>query len=78
MKGVHKVVDVLGLGLHSLVVHKVRSALTVVGILFGVWSVIAMLAINEGLSIESQLALRELGCVTTSPTWCDASSRTGR
>ncbi len=61
MTGVHKVIDVLGLGLHSLVVHKVRSALTVVGILFGVWSVIAMLAINEGLSIEAQRALRELG-----------------
>jgi len=61
MKALHKVSDVLRLGLHSLVVHKVRSALTVLGILFGVWSVIAMLAINEGLSYEAQKALRELG-----------------
>jgi len=61
MKAVHKIVDVVHLGLHSVGVHKVRSALTVLGILFGVWSVIAMLAINAGLSYESQRALRELG-----------------
>ena len=61
MKGVHKVWDIIRLGLHGIVVHKVRSALTALGILFGVWSVIAMLAINAGLSYESQLALRELG-----------------
>ena len=61
MKAVHKILDNLSLGLHSLSVHKVRSALTAMGILFGVWSVIAMLAINEGASYESQLALRQLG-----------------
>ena len=61
MRGVHKIGDILRLGLHGIVVHKVRSALTALGILFGVWSVIAMLAINAGLSYESQLALRELG-----------------
>jgi putative ABC transport system permease protein len=43
------------------VAHKIRSALTILGILFGVWSVIAMLAINEGATYESQQALRELG-----------------
>ncbi len=53
--------DIVLLGLQSLLVHKVRSFLTALGILFGVWSVIAMLAINEGASYESQQALRELG-----------------
>ena len=61
MKGMHKILDVARLGLTSLLVHKVRSFLTALGILFGVWSVIAMLAISEGLSQEAQLSLRELG-----------------
>jgi len=61
MRAIHKVTDIIRLGLHSLTVHKVRSALTALGILFGVWSVIAMLAVSEGASYESQLALRELG-----------------
>jgi len=56
-----KLWDILRLGLHSLVAHKVRSGLTILGILFGVWSVIAMLAINEGGSYEAQLALRRMG-----------------
>lgn len=61
MKRIHKITDIVRLGLHGVVVHKARSALTILGILFGVWSVIAMLAINEGLREESQRALRELG-----------------
>ena len=56
-----KLWDILRLGLHDLVTHKVRSGLTVLGILFGVWSVIAMLAINEGGSYEAQRALRRMG-----------------
>ena len=61
MKALNKAGDIARLGVHSLLAHKVRSVLTVVGIVFGVWSVIAMLAINEGASAESQRALRELG-----------------
>ncbi|KKL24200.1 hypothetical protein LCGC14_2417720, partial [marine sediment metagenome] len=61
MRAMYKVTDIALLGLHSLAVHKVRSFLTALGILFGVWSVIAMLAINEGASYESQMALRQMG-----------------
>ena len=61
MKAAYKITDVVRLALKSLAVHKARSALTVTGILFGVWCVIAMLAINAGLSFESQRDLRELG-----------------
>ncbi len=61
MKGLNKVGDIVLLGLSSLAVHKVRSGLTAMGILFGVWSVIAMLAINEGASYESQQSLRQMG-----------------
>ncbi len=61
MRALHKVADIVGLGFHSLVVHLGRSALTALGIVFAVWSVIAMLAINRGFSIEAQRSLRELG-----------------
>ncbi len=61
MRSTHKIFDVVRLGLASLLVHKGRSALTALGILFGVWSVIAMLAISEGASQEAQQSLRELG-----------------
>ena len=38
------------LGARSLIDHKLRSFLTALGIIFGVSSVIAMLAIGEGAS----------------------------
>ena len=61
MKAIHKIADITVLGLHSLLVHLGRSALTALGIVFAIWSVIAMLAINEGFSFEAQQSLRELG-----------------
>ena len=49
------------LGLKSLWLHKLRSLLTALGIVFGVASVIAMLAIGEGASFEAQEQIRSLG-----------------
>ncbi len=49
------------MGLHNLTVHKVRSLLTMLGIIFGVMGVIATLAISEGGSRKAQERLRELG-----------------
>ena len=49
------------MGLKSLWMHKLRSILTMLGIVFGVCSVIAMLAIGEGASQEAQAALARLG-----------------
>jgi len=49
------------LGLKSLWMHRLRSALTALGIVFGVSSVIAMLAIGEGASREAQDAIARLG-----------------
>jgi putative ABC transport system permease protein len=49
------------LGIRSLLLHKLRSALTTLGVLFGVGSVIAMLAIGEGASAEAQEQIRRLG-----------------
>jgi putative ABC transport system permease protein len=49
------------LGAKSLWMHRLRSTLTTLGIIFGVCSVIAMLAIGEGASQEAQEAIARLG-----------------
>jgi len=49
------------LGVRSLMLHKLRSLLTTLGVLFGTSSVIAMLAIGEGASAEAQDQIRQLG-----------------
>ena len=49
------------LGLKSLWLHKLRSSLTVLGMVFGVCSVVAMLAIGEGASYEAQEQIKQLG-----------------
>jgi putative ABC transport system permease protein len=49
------------LGVRSLMLHKLRSLLTTLGVLFGTSSVIAMLAIGEGASEEAQDQIRQLG-----------------
>ncbi|MBI5431906.1 MAG: ABC transporter permease [Planctomycetes bacterium] len=49
------------LGVSSLLLHKLRSALTTLGVLFGTSSVIAMLAIGEGASEKAQAEIRLLG-----------------
>ncbi|MBT5925469.1 MAG: FtsX-like permease family protein [Verrucomicrobia bacterium] len=49
------------LGIKTLLLHKLRSGLTMMGIIFGVCSVIAMLAIGEGASFEAQERIKALG-----------------
>lgn len=49
------------LGVNSLLLHKLRSGLTTLGVLFGTSSVIAMLAIGEGASYKAQQQIKELG-----------------
>ena len=49
------------LGVRSLMLHKLRSALTVLGIIFGVSSVISMLSIGEGANYEAQEEIKKLG-----------------
>ncbi|RMH02569.1 MAG: ABC transporter permease [Planctomycetota bacterium] len=49
------------LGIKSLLLHKLRSLLTTLGVLFGVSSVVAMLAIGEGASAEAQEQIKQLG-----------------
>lgn len=52
---------IISLGAKSLWMHKLRSILTALGIIFGVSSVIAMLAIGEGASKEAQEQIARLG-----------------
>ncbi|KPK84651.1 MAG: macrolide export ATP-binding/permease MacB [Phycisphaerae bacterium SM23_33] len=49
------------LGIKNLMLHKLRSMLTVLGVVFGVGSVIAMLAVGEGASREALEQIRKLG-----------------
>ena len=51
----------LKLGIKSLWMHRLRSTLTTLGIVFGVCSVIAMLAIGEGARRETLEAIARLG-----------------
>ena len=52
---------ILHLGFKSLLLHRLRSVLTTLGMVFGVCSVIAMLAIGEGANYEAQQQIKELG-----------------
>ena len=49
------------LGLKSLLLHPLRSLLTVLGIFIGVASVIWLVAIGEGISQEAQRQIEGLG-----------------
>ncbi len=49
------------LAMKSLMLHKLRSGLTMLGIVFGVFSVIAMLAIGKGASQQAQDQVLKLG-----------------
>jgi putative ABC transport system permease protein len=48
-------------GLKSLALHKLRSGLTTLGIVFGVAAVISMLAVGEGSSRDAQEQIEKLG-----------------
>jgi putative ABC transport system permease protein len=52
--------DVL-LGVENLFLHRMRSLLTMLGVVFGVSSVVAMLSVGEGASTETLERIRALG-----------------
>ncbi|MBS1369628.1 MAG: FtsX-like permease family protein [Lentisphaeria bacterium] len=53
--------DLFKLSLHNLLLHKVRSILTSLGVIFGVGSVIAMLAISEGAKRSALAQIEAMG-----------------
>ena len=52
---------IIKLGAKSLWMHRLRTTLTMLGIIFGVSSVVAMLAIGEGASRDAQEKISQLG-----------------
>ena len=56
-----KFLQTLRLGLKSLLLHKLRSGLAVLGILIGVTAVIWLVAMGEGVSYQAQQQIKELG-----------------
>ncbi len=53
--------DLFRLSFHNLLLHKIRSFLTSLGIIFGVGSVISMLAISEGAKRQSLAQIEAMG-----------------
>ncbi|HON90110.1 MAG: ABC transporter permease [Phycisphaerae bacterium] len=56
-----KIVRNIWLGIENLLLHKLRSFLTMLGVVFGVGSVVAMLAVGEGASEKAMADIRRLG-----------------
>ena len=51
----------IALGIENLLLHKLRSFLTMLGVVFGVGSVVAMLSVGEGASKEALEQIRKVG-----------------
>jgi len=56
-----KITRNIWLGIENLLLHKLRSFLTMLGVVFGVGSVVAMLSVGEGASQEALEQIRKLG-----------------
>lgn len=56
-----RLLQTLKLGVKSLLLHKLRSALAILGILIGVTAVIWLVALGEGVSHQAQEQIKELG-----------------
>ena len=67
----------LQLGVKNLLLHKLRSLLTMLGLVFGVGSVIAMLAIGEGASQQALEQIRKLGSRNILITACKPTEEQG-
>jgi putative ABC transport system permease protein len=60
----HRLYITVVLAMRNLTLHKLRVLLTILGLIFGVSSVIAMLAIAEGASLEAQRQIASLGATS--------------
>ncbi len=56
-----KIARNIWLGIENLLLHKLRSFLTMLGVVFGVGSVVAMLSVGEGASAQALDQIRKLG-----------------
>ena len=56
-----RIIRNIWLGIENLLLHKLRSFLTMLGVVFGVGSVVAMLSVGEGASKDALDQIRRLG-----------------
>lgn len=56
-----RIIDTFRLGLYSLFLHRLRAALAVLGILIGIFAVIVLVAMGEGVSYQAQQQIKDLG-----------------
>lgn len=56
-----RLLKAIPLAIRNLMLHKLRALLTVLGLIFGVASVVAMLAIAEGAGLQAQREIADLG-----------------
>ncbi len=56
-----RIIRNIWLGIENVLLHKLRSFLTMLGVVFGVGSVVAMLSVGEGASKEALEQIRKLG-----------------
>ena len=76
------ILQTLRLGMKSLMLHKLRSALAVLGILIGVTAVIWLVAMGEGVSYQALQQIKDLGATniivrSVKPTAVTNSSSAG-
>ena len=55
------ILRIIQVGFKGLRLHKLRSGLTMLGMIIGVWAVITLVAIGEGASHDAQEAIKALG-----------------
>ena len=56
-----RLLQTLRLGIFSLLLHKLRSGLAVLGIMIGIMAVIWLVAMGEGVSYQAQQQIKDLG-----------------
>ena len=56
-----RLLQTLRLGIFSLLLHKLRSGLAVLGIMIGIIAVIWLVAMGEGVSYQAQQQIKDLG-----------------
>ena len=56
-----KIIRNICLGVENLMLHKLRTFLTMLGVVFGVGSVVAMLSVGEGASQEALNQIKKIG-----------------
>lgn len=58
---IYKIMRNIYLGIEDLMLHKLRTFLTMIGVVFGVGSVVAMLSVGEGASQQALEQIRKIG-----------------